>query len=518
MIQYRFITLLSIIVLLLPISFTAIAASNDHPDTLRKRGIHYMTTQRYSEALDCFSDLIEQCEPNSKEYYACLGNIANVYGYMGNLERCLHYQLRVYDEAVKNKERDIESEIVINLVGTYCRMGDLNNARLFFSRQIECPLSDITMNRYYFLYNQALLANMDKKFDIADYYHREAEKHARKRMSPNYVITQYLGIANSNLHMERFDTALMYANRAMETATAQNNLIKMGDAAALLEKIYYGMGNETQAAIFNQKKLAYSDSLFNRMQFDMAQNKLFLHENKMNEQRVDNLSRKINMQNKMIVTFLIALATLTAFIVHVVISRRRLRNSQRLLIQRNEELMKTQENARHILTNQYSTLTYAGQQRGESDAPESVLVKEETDESSHSPKPEAETNPAKNTSLNEEQIREIADKINLVMQDIDTISKSDFSLSILSKIIGSNSSYVSFVINNTFGKNFRSLLNEYRIREACRRLSDHEHYGHITIQSIYQDLGYSSPSSFTEAFKKINGMTPSVYQKLAKNA
>ena len=86
----------------------------------------------------------------------------------------------------------------------------------------------------------------------------------------------------------------------------------------------------------------------------------------------------------------------------------------------------------------------------------------------------------------------------------------------LVQLTGSNTTYVSNVINVVFGKNFKAMLNEYRINEACKRLVDTEHYGHMTIEAIYRELGYVSPTVFINAFKKVNGMTPSQYQKLAR--
>ena len=59
-----------------------------------------------------------------------------------------------------------------------------------------------------------------------------------------------------------------------------------------------------------------------------------------------------------------------------------------------------------------------------------------------------------------------------VMSDSTLICNPDFSLERLAHIVDSNRTYVSLVINNTYNKNFKSLLNEYRIREACKRLSD----------------------------------------------
>lgn len=107
-------------------------------------------------------------------------------------------------------------------------------------------------------------------------------------------------------------------------------------------------------------------------------------------------------------------------------------------------------------------------------------------------------------------------KANANLDDVSVISREDFSLSMLAQKVGSNTKYVSTVINDTYGRNFKSYLNEFRIREACRRLSDTEHYGNLTIEAIYRELGYKTAAGFIQAFRKINGMTPSQYQKLAR--
>ena len=79
--------------------------------------------------------------------------------------------------------------------------------------------------------------------------------------------------------------------------------------------------------------------------------------------------------------------------------------------------------------------------------------------------------------------------------------------------MGGNVSYGSKAINVNGGKNFRSLLNEYRIREACQRLSDADRYGHLTLQAIAESVGFVSASSFIRAFKQVTGTTPSNYKK-----
>ena len=118
--------------------------------------------------------------------------------------------------------------------------------------------------------------------------------------------------------------------------------------------------------------------------------------------------------------------------------------------------------------------------------------------------------------LSEEQATRLLEKVNSVLEDVSVISREDFSLAMLAKMVDSNTKYVSMVINDTYGKNFKTYLNEFRIREACRRLSDTAHYGNMTIQAIYEQLGYKTASSFVAAFRKIIGTTPSQYQKWAK--
>ncbi len=76
--------------------------------------------------------------------------------------------------------------------------------------------------------------------------------------------------------------------------------------------------------------------------------------------------------------------------------------------------------------------------------------------------------------------------------------------------------YVSQVINESTNKNFNTLLNEYRIREACKRLTDFDTYGQMTNETIAEGLGYKSRSHFIRTFKKMTGLTPSQYQKIAR--
>lgn len=115
--------------------------------------------------------------------------------------------------------------------------------------------------------------------------------------------------------------------------------------------------------------------------------------------------------------------------------------------------------------------------------------------------------------LNDDQIEEIYVKIDKLMNDTKYIYNPDFSLQMLADDIQSNTKYVSWVINNKYQQNFKSLLNNKRIEEACKMLEDDDICKNYTIQSIYEKIGYKNATSFIRAFKKIVGTTPAEYRK-----
>ena len=112
---------------------------------------------------------------------------------------------------------------------------------------------------------------------------------------------------------------------------------------------------------------------------------------------------------------------------------------------------------------------------------------------------------------------ELMEKITALMESSPEVFTEAFSLNRLAELVGSNSKYVSRAINSCKRCNFSVLLNEYRIKEACRRLMDTGNYGNYTIEGIANSVGYKSRSNFTTIFKDSVGLTPSAFQKLSRD-
>ncbi|MDE7413998.1 MAG: helix-turn-helix domain-containing protein [Muribaculaceae bacterium] len=105
-----------------------------------------------------------------------------------------------------------------------------------------------------------------------------------------------------------------------------------------------------------------------------------------------------------------------------------------------------------------------------------------------------------------------------VFKDEDIFCREGFSLNELSNLCNSNSRYVSQVINEDLGTTFYQLLNSERVKVACKRFMDVETYGSHTVESIISDLGCKSRSTFSKTFKRITGLSPSEFQRMARNS
>ena len=116
----------------------------------------------------------------------------------------------------------------------------------------------------------------------------------------------------------------------------------------------------------------------------------------------------------------------------------------------------------------------------------------------------------------EDQTHALFKKISDVIAKPIFLFNPAFSMEMLCREVGSNVKYVSVVINATYGKNFKTLINERRVREGARRLTEGEKYQSETVEAVALSLGYNSSTSFIIAFKRVMGMTPAVYKRLVQ--
>lgn len=117
--------------------------------------------------------------------------------------------------------------------------------------------------------------------------------------------------------------------------------------------------------------------------------------------------------------------------------------------------------------------------------------------------------------LNKEAMSELYTRIQDYMATSPEIYNPDFGLNQLAEALKSNVRYLSQTVNEMSGKNFPTFLGEYRVREACRQLSNPDTPGRLTIEAIANNVGFKSRSAFSVVFKRITGLSPSDYIRIA---
>ena len=87
----------------------------------------------------------------------------------------------------------------------------------------------------------------------------------------------------------------------------------------------------------------------------------------------------------------------------------------------------------------------------------------------------------------------------------------DYSAAKLAEELGTNSRYISAVVNVRFHMDYTSFVNKYRIEEAMALLVDRR-YKDLNMEDISDMVGFSNRQSFYASFYRLNGCTPREYK------
>ncbi len=113
--------------------------------------------------------------------------------------------------------------------------------------------------------------------------------------------------------------------------------------------------------------------------------------------------------------------------------------------------------------------------------------------------------------------------VNRILRKLDTLESSEkflsnnFKLSHVAKQLNTNTAYLSQIINQHKGVTFSEYTNNLRIDYVLRQLHENSRFCKYTIQTIAEEIGYKSSTTFIKAFKDRVQMTPSDYIKQIEN-
>ena len=392
-----------------------------------------------------------------------------------------------FDVAVKSGEWNVAVTSIYNMLDMIHDKGEAELIAPDLARFKGLQLSDsVEMWQCTRMFCQATEAFQDGQYQQAlNYYDKmlsEAQNVTTNRQQCIIKAMQQKAAVLAVMH--RYEEAISCLQQVKQIAINHGMQSELIDNYKAMAQVYVGMGNRQMAEQLDYKYLKARDEFIHKSHAEMLEKSRFLDEMSRVNEQVAQIQAKHERAHQLLLMVCLITAIILIALLLLVRSNIKQRNYIRHLYEKNVQLLDVKVAA---------------------DQP-----------ASHAVDKQEESAPKYQSQLDQESKDRLFERINHVMDDITIICKPDFSLQQLATLVGSNYKYVSQVLNERYGKSFKQVLNEQRVREACRILNDTEQSGHLTIEAIAANLGFNSRSNFTVTFKRITGISPSDFMKMAK--
>lgn len=432
----------------------------------------------------------------------CYGNLSIIYHDFGDIDNSLFFAHKGYDIASRYGYNE-QITFLSNFVSFYSEISDTANASKYYRLLGDMlPKDKSVKNGYFFIYERARLERAKKQYDKAEASHAEARLYAIDHNVPAvYVLFQDSEIGNLMIKKGDWDKALCMGRKCLAAAEKISEKDMIINSYKMIADAFSGLDIKDSSDIYMRKYYKLKNEVYDMSGFFRAQNNITQYKDNKAMGRINKLSTMLISGLAVILIFIV----LTVALIKKNIS---LRKAQRLIIDKDKELNEA-EAKDHMLRERYVAMR---EERDKAVGGVMAASDQKCDEGEV-------VSDAVRDIYDDQYVKDIQDKllckIVSVFEDVSVISDPDFSLSAMAERVESNTKYVSVVINRTYHKNFKALLNEYRVKEACRRMTDSD-YDCFTIKAIACDVGFRNTVSFIRCFKNVMGMTPSIYQKLSK--
>ncbi|MGM9688826.1 MAG: helix-turn-helix domain-containing protein [Alloprevotella sp.] len=447
-------------------------------------------------------------------------NMGNVYCMFQDYEKGLSLYRQGLQVARQQRDDNTAYKILHNLTGVCIELDDVKGARQYYEEARHTPHEVTAVSQFMDGFTLALILRGEgQRAESINRFKQLAREAGRQGVGARYECSAYEEIAKTYHDLQQTDSTLLYLTRCKNLAEESGLLHEFVETLSTLSDLYEQRGDRATAFKLRARYWQVRDSVFNQRRFDAAKNQQFLYEMEKTEREIARLAEEqrqraqvIHRQQWIIGCTAAGILAVLLVLLYVYRQNRRLTESYHSLYSLNRRLADNHQKAKEqekALSEENEKL----QQRLD------TLSASDNQPQSQPQQPVApEAAKYSSSNLGQAQRSRLAKLIAEVMEHAEHFCQPDFSLDTLAGLVASNSKYVSQVINEVYGKNFSNYVNDHRVELACARLLDLDNYGQFTIKGIGESVGFKSHSTFINVFKKNTGITPSMYQKLTKEA
>jgi len=531
---------------------------------------YYFNKNSFDTSLICFKIFINNATIEEtdielqKKVIIAYNYTAVIHSYFCDYGVGYHYFIMALFLAEKINYDSLNANIINNIGTTYAKFKKFDMAKFYYRIALDLPQD--SSNYINLLINLGELEIRNNNYDSAFYYHNNALQISRRNNNKrlhfilnNIAMTfqktenydsayfyyhlsltetkknndiRYEGEVLSNLGIlyfenNRLDSSLYYTNLSNIIAKENDFFDTMVENYLILSKIEESKGNTVLAFELYKKYANLRDSVFNAAKLgDINQLQHYYEVSKINQQieqfYVEKQINELTIHYQKFILQIIITTLLLMCIVLIVflLQNKKLRKAYKILVDKNVKIIelhkKTIEKYKLIIGDEEEKKDKNDEEGKEKVKSIIKITSENTISTFNSEKQpstsELKVEKSKNSILSKKSQKMLLEKILFFMENSSEIYNPEFTMVNLADLIHSNQTYISIVINNVLKTNFRSFLNEYRVREAQRLFSE-TNISKYNVEFVANRVGFKSRNSFTDTFKEITGVTPAFYVK-----
>lgn len=467
----------------------------------------------YSIAFSYFKKAIQIAD---EPIYQAYNNIAGIYLFYNDYKNARQYLTQAFDISLEQKNWESLSNSLQNLIFLGWKMDSLASLQPQIERyrsvdSIPPSLSGYTIG----IADGTIAASKGQYREAIRIFSGVINADSTILSANHFVYNTPLYIAKCYMALKDYPLAMQYLKTVEEEMRRIDDYYMLMYVYNLQIECCQQDGNAEGARKAKYDLLNLKDSINTVEELEKIKNIEFFDEVDKYEKQVVELSHQKNTRTRVAIISCLALLVVALLFIVAIIQNRRLRESNKELYRKTDELVRQADSEKLQRTAYKKKIDGFIEKIASLQGTINTLRSASLPASSTPIAEEPTTAPAASSPLPDDQSA-IVEKIYQQLDDVDFICQPDLTVERLAQAIGIHDRYVSQVINESTNKNFNTLLNEYRIREACKRLTDFDTYGQMTNETIAEGLGYKSRSHFIRTFKKMTGLTPSQYQKIAR--
>ena len=467
-------------------------------------GLIYMSDFHDIQAFQCFLDAYEWSLVSKKEIYrmSVLTNMGILYMNHDDGEKAYPIFSGLFEEACATGDTWLASRIFVNAINCAIVMEDTTKIRSCID---AFQPSFLLYSGSRFALGQGLSFLAKERGDWLK---------ARNAIQDIWNTIPFLfdsigGYAAAWLHLAqayerggKYDSALVALAMSSNYASQQDNKEWLRDNYRMLADIYWKKGDMASYAKATHTYFVLSDSTMDAMRYASIKDLEYTAYKNRQERKMMDLEHQQSYHEQVIRTQKNVISGVLGFLTLVLILLFMLYRQKRLISQKNVVLYEKNK----------ALMAYADSMFPEPSL-EEHLGHEDPGERFRTEKMDERKDDEEENRKKKRQVRILTGKIQEILEE-GLCLNPDFSLEKLADMLDSNTSYVSAAINESFGQNFTSLVNTYRIRKACSLMDDPTNRNY-TLDYIAAQVGFKNRNTFTQNFKRYTGLLPSQYIKLA---